>query len=1085
VRSLRAAAALLARATSVEALAPLAASLGFDAPAPLDAAGREALRLPAALTAAHVARGPGALRALVAAADTRSTPLRDVVAATAARLTTRAPHLLWLIAVVEEHAPGVALAACAPDPQRTRVAALVADRTRMVDSDADTLRALAAARSSSDALTHTRWLDLLGRASLTRRFFLALERSVLDLARAAAHDHPHPHAPADARRELALLHTSRLLFLSFLEAKGWLDGDRDFLARGFARCMEAGGHYHARVLRPLFFGTLNTRARDRAPAARAFGRIPFLNGGLFARTPLERRFHALTFPDEQLGALFADLLGRYRFTAREDRATWSEAAVDPEMLGKAFESLMAPPDRRASGAFYTPQALVARTTAAALAHALACPGASTADAAAALDGEPPPARARRALAERAARLRVLDPACGSGAFLVHALEQLAALATTLGDRRPPAAVRREVLARSIFGVDVNPIAVWLCELRLWLSVVIDSAEEDPRLVPPLPNLDHHVRVGDALAGGGFGAPPQPTVARSVARLRARYARAAGARKRTLARALDREERTRAIAALDWSLRAATERRRDALHAARARDLFDERHRPSAAQRAALAHARAQVRELRARRRALAGGGALPFAFASHFADVALSGGFDVVCGNPPWVRTHAIPPALRAALRRDFDVCRRATWTRGACGAAASAGFAGQVDLAAPFVERSLGLLRARGTLALLLPAKLWRSLAGGGLRRLLLTNAHVRAIEDWSDAPAAFDASVYPALLVATRVTAAPATLAASSAHGAARPPVAVTVHRSRGASRWDDCAATLGFDDTPESPWLLVPPDVRSAFRQLTSAGTPLAAGIAGRPLLGVKCGCNDAFVVELHPDDDPHRHPALAHVTAGDRAGLVERELLRPLLRGGSLRPWRVPAGHAYIVYTHDDDGRPLERLPPHAERWLAFRRRELEGRADARGRRPWWTLHRVAGAAFTLPRVVWRDVGRSPGACVLRAGCRAVALNSCYVVRCPRLRDAHALAALLNSPLAAAWLAVVAEPARGGYHRYLGWTVALLPLPADWSAAAPPLAELGARASAGRSVSDATLLAAALAAYGLTEAAVAPLVAWNAR
>src|SRR6185436_1128241 len=97
--------------------------------------------------------------------------------------------------------------------------------------------------------------------------------------------------------------------------------------------------YHRRVLLPLFFGTLNTPPAKRASVARRFGRVPFLNGGLFSRSPVEARHTVLTFTDTDLGELFAELLDRYRFTAREDSATWSEAAIDPEMLGKAFESL--------------------------------------------------------------------------------------------------------------------------------------------------------------------------------------------------------------------------------------------------------------------------------------------------------------------------------------------------------------------------------------------------------------------------------------------------------------------------------------------------------------------------------------------------------------------------------------------------------------------------------------------------------------------------------------------------------------------------------------------------------------------------
>nr|AIA19120.1 Unknown Function [uncultured bacterium] len=173
---------------------------------------------------------------------------------------------------------------------------------------------------------------------MSRRFFRALEQSVAKLARDL-----HPGVSASDAAELALLYASRLLFLSFLETKGWLDGDHGFLGNRYADCMVGGGSYQRKVLVPLFFGTLNTHPKNRSPRADAFGRIPFLNGGLFARSPLERLHSQSFFSDESLGDLFADVLTRYRFTAREDSTSWSEAAIDPEMLGRAFESLMSAP----------------------------------------------------------------------------------------------------------------------------------------------------------------------------------------------------------------------------------------------------------------------------------------------------------------------------------------------------------------------------------------------------------------------------------------------------------------------------------------------------------------------------------------------------------------------------------------------------------------------------------------------------------------------------------------------------------------------------------------------------------------------
>ena len=297
----------------------------------------------------HVARGDGALRALLA--ELPAGPgARELVARTAARLAARAPQLSWLLLATERRGHGFIAATWRPVARGApRVHALVVDRRHVVHSDAETVASLAAARDGTDLLTHQRWCEVLGRDALTRRFYRELERCIGMLAEDAL-DADRTTTPTRAEaQDLALLCTSRLLFLCFLQAKGWLDGDRDWLARRFAACMAEGGAFHRRVLLPLWFGTLNTPERRRAPAARALGALPFLNGGLFARAPVERRRRHARFSDAALGHLFDDVLVRYRFTAHEDATAFSDAAVDPEMLGRAFESLMASAERRTSG----------------------------------------------------------------------------------------------------------------------------------------------------------------------------------------------------------------------------------------------------------------------------------------------------------------------------------------------------------------------------------------------------------------------------------------------------------------------------------------------------------------------------------------------------------------------------------------------------------------------------------------------------------------------------------------------------------------------------------------------------------------
>jgi hypothetical protein len=244
-------------------------------------------------------------------------------------------------------------------------------------------------------------------------------------------------------------------------------------------------------------------------------------------------------------------------------------------------------------------------------------------------------------------------------------------------------------------------------------------------------------------------------------------------------------------------------------------------------------------------------------------------------------------------------------------------------------------------------------------------------------------------------------------------------------------------------------------------------------------VKCGCNDAFVVRLDDIDG-----ALATVTCVDGCRTtIERAMLRPIIRGEQLRPWSVQPSAEHIIWTHGPNGAVLPSLPPHATRLLARWRRQLEARADARRCTRWWSLFRTESARSDRPRVVWGDVGREPRAVVLDANAGAVPLNSCYVAHCVDECDAHALAALLNGPLAHAWLDALAEPARGGYRRFLGWTVSLLPVPRDWSRARRGLAPLGARATAHGGVSDVALLEAAADAYKVEQADVAALVAWD--
>ncbi|MDB4917360.1 MAG: hypothetical protein JWM95_5004 [Gemmatimonadetes bacterium] len=1058
MQTLRHAAERLAAAHTVDGCVVLAAALGFDPVAlPVDSAARERLGLPVSIADARIVRGHGALRALLVSAP-HELSFRALVTQIASVLGARTSHVLWL--VIGSAGDEVGVACWQSSARGPRVVALVSQPKRIVASDAEALCALAASSTGDDLLVHTRWYELLGREALSRRFYRTLEQRVRVLGDSLT------GINATDRAELALLYVSRLLFLSFLESKGWLDSDHAFLARHFDECMASGGRFHQRVLLPLFFGTLNTPIRNRSAASRTFGSIPFLNGGLFSKSAPERRHSRARFSDDAFGELFGQLLGAYRFTAREGHDEWCEAAIDPEMLGRAFECLMAGRERRLSGTFFTPQSLVSHVADKALLLALRCEQISETDLLALFHGARLDDVRGNLLRVSLRTFTVLDPACGSGAFLVYMLERLAGLHRAAGDTRPLATIRREVLARTIHGVDLNPTAVWLCELRLWLSVVIESDETRMWAVPPLPNLDCNIRVGDTLAGEAFTEPPTlvgpPAV---LVRLRERYVRATGPKKAPLRRALAREERKRAIAAMDRELAALTDERRERIRARRTADLFGKQPALERAERDRMRLHRLRAAALRRERRRVADGGALPFSFPSHFGAAHARNGFDLVIGNPPWVRLHNIPAAARNALRAKFMVYRDAAWEHGARGSSTSRGFAAQIDLAALFVERSVGLASPTGCVALLLPNKLWRSLAGGGVRRLLGARTHLHVVEDWSEAPSSFDAAVYPSVMIASRRCEPEAE-------------VHISIRRRELDLEWSALPNSIALiPGDSASPWLLLPPHVRTAFDRIVSHGTPLGESTFGRTMLGVKCGCNDAFIVDAIGESGDH-----INVACGGRQGLIERDVLRPLLRGDSVTAWTIPPSRDAIVWTHGSHGTPIRALPSGAAKWLGPWRRQLTARTDLRGSATWWSLFRTESADSTRPRIVWSDFGRTPRAALLGAGDGTVPLNSCYVLSCDDVQDALAFMVLLNSPVAAAWLNAIAEPARGGWHRYLAWTVSLLPLPRDWVRARSILVPLAERALLGKIPTNDDLLNAVCKAYWVRVADITPLIAW---
>ncbi|HEY3221328.1 MAG TPA: N-6 DNA methylase [Gemmatimonadales bacterium] len=967
---------ILARTTQIERLRELFGALGYEAvwdPVPVQAwLGESGAVDRTALIARH-----GAFRVFGLEASVPEEGAR----AAARRLSAGAERGL---ACALGGQPLRLVCAAAGGPVGLRMATIAVANPS--GSGLATLERLAPAKGESALALSLRVGEVLASEGVSPRFFRAF-RNTLDRLTERLHT---PRSRVD-RHALTLTALTRVLFLYFIQSKGWLNGDTRYVARLLDRALSARRHFHRSFLHALCFGALNRPPIERSATARALGRIPFLNGGLFEPSTLEREHGPAVWGNADWRDAFDDLFERFHFSVREHD---TGEFVAPDMLGRVFEGVMDPDERRTSGSYYTPASLVREIVRAGLeatlTHRL---------------GVSPVAAARwvhEGVAPRPAPdlggLTVLDPAAGSGAFLLGALEELVGLRRAAGEG-PVLAVQRDVLARSLFGVDLTPTAVRLTELRLWLALVAEEDGAELSQIAPLPNLDGHVLQGDALldplmlAGslGGRAFRGSAAEARRLAAARHTHFLLAGSEKRAAQAELARAEATLARTLLNDGCASLESAIGQLLGAARNRDLFGRRRRLDLEQRTRLARLRQRLRELRAARRQLRREGGAPFfSFESHFADVMQQGGFDLVTGNPPWVRAERLSPRVRETLAARYS-CWRPTATRG---------FAHLPDLAVAFTERAVELARPGGVVALLVPAKLATSGYAEPLRQRLAHNTRLERASPLPDHVAqAFGAAVYPMALVAARADPSGRELT-STALGAksAAPAVPQRLLQSDG-------------------PWILIPDAER--IRQRLRAEFP-TVGDRWAPQLGVKTGADDLFVLDR------------------------ECPGTRPAIRGRDIAAWRCRP-RRYVLWTHGTDGLPLARLPLELSERLARHEERLRRRADYRAGPP-WQLFRT-GLAFAAHRVVWPDLGRRLTAAVPAP--ELVPLNTVYGIATRDAADACALAALFNSCWLTALARLVADPARGGFRRFNARVVRGLPVPTGGAAVWTALARCGQR------------------------------------
>ena len=345
--------------------------------------------------------------------------------------------------------------------------------------------------------------------------------------------------------------------------KDWGSGKKKFLRELFEKHKKEDKNnektFFEDYLEPLFYNNFSEDRGEKQYSAEFNCRLPFLNGGLFDpygdynwKDTIFNLDDSLFSNDKNNGIL--DIFDRYNFTINENDNYETEVAVDPEMLGKVFENLLEVSDRKSKGAFYTPREIVRYMTNESIMNYLLShleeKGISKEDLEYLFNlgeftkeydeqifekdyltdkkelkkgifGMPSNIISHsKEIDELLRKVKIADPACGSGAFPLGILNEIVRARNILTfyinmieilkekdernywsrldkkqKSRTPYELKLYAIQNSLYGVDIEPSAIDITKLRLWLSILVDSTNNDVR---PLPNLDFNFMIGNSL-----------------------------------------------------------------------------------------------------------------------------------------------------------------------------------------------------------------------------------------------------------------------------------------------------------------------------------------------------------------------------------------------------------------------------------------------------------------------------------------------------------------------------------------------------------------------------------------------------------
>ena len=710
-----------------------------------------------------------------------------------------------------------------------------------------------------------------------------------------------------------------------VKGRAWGSGPHNFMRKIFEIAEKKHQNFFDDLLEPLFYDALNVNRGEQGYCPALHCRIPFLSGGLFEpidgydwehndfNIPNEVFSNAAAKGREADGIL--DIFDRYNFTMSEDEPLEREVAIDPEMLGKVFENLLEVNDRKSKGAFYTPREIVHYMCQESLINYLTNTLQIEEEAIREFilygdfmkdedtvkekrqgngemyiseklfkldsDGKVIVDRLKD-MDEALKNVRVADPAVGSGAFplgmlneIVRARQNISAyMGITMNSTdkrmmyqmdRSPHNLKYETIKNCIFAADIEPSAVDIAQLRLWLSLVIDD-EINPNAQSlldghknplPLPNLECNILCGNSLIDEFEG---YRLIDKSILLGDVKYQTNINTQRfdALLNQLMDNQEELfkcentntktnllKNIAAIRESI--------IMTQFAGASDKTIEHYKESTR----LASKPYVLWQLD---------------FARVFRE---KGGFDIVIGNPPYIQLQkCINEETGEKLGDQFAKCGYKSFVRTG-------------DIYCLFYEKGYGLLRENGILTFITSNKWMRAGYGKNLRDFFAKNTNPLSLVDFAGQKIFESATVDVSIFMFSKDENKGNTLAAVATEDC-RNNLSVFIQLNNSKMSYNS-----------EDSWTILTPIEQSIKEKIEYAGTPLKDWDI-KIYRGILTGCNEAFIISgAKKDELLSKDPKSA-------------EIIRPILRGRDIKRYGYDFADLWVINTHNGD--KTKKIPP---------------------------------------------------------------------------------------------------------------------------------------------------------------------------